>query len=234
MPDGAKILDLMDEIEQLPGYRFYYEDVKGLELSTYIFYANFNDMNRLITLVTTHPKFAHLFNPANKETLHTFGYDIVRRVHNFLASVASLVDHTQNIHKKLYKGTNLFPDYQDRVDRDFTNDIQVQFVQELREYSTHYKPPIIYYRTTWGKERQIVRRVYLDREKLKKFGFKAPARKYIATLTDDVDILQEVTIYRDKVLAFYEWFGSRQMEIHAAELKEFNDKQEELRRLYEE
>src|SRR5713101_7053156 len=97
MPDGAKIVDLMNEIEQLPGYRFYFEDFKGLDLSLYIFHANFKELHELITYITTDdPRTAKLYTVGNEEKLDAVGYDIVRRIHNFVASVKSLVDHTRN------------------------------------------------------------------------------------------------------------------------------------------
>lgn len=44
-------------------------------------------------------------------------------------------------------------------------------------------------------------------------------------------MLEVATSYRDKVIAFHNWFRSRQEEIHADELKELEDKKDELRAL---
>src|SRR5437870_888912 len=139
MPDGAKIVELMEEIEKLPGYRFYYEDFKGLDLSLYVFHTNFKELYALITGITTNPQAAQLYTVENQEKLYLVGYDIVRRIHNFVASVKSLVDHTRNTHRKLYKDTDLFPDYQERINTDFAHNPQSQFIQELREYAQHYR-----------------------------------------------------------------------------------------------
>jgi hypothetical protein len=232
MPDGAKIVELMNEIEQLPGYHFYYEDFKGLDLSLYIFHTNFKELFELITATTTNPQAAYLYTVENKEKLDLVGYDIVRRIHNFVASVKSLVDHTRNTHNKLYKGNNLFPDYQARINADFVHNPQSQFVQKLREYAQHYKAPIISFRTNVDKEGRPVRRVLISLDELKQFdSWKSVAREHLEALTDDFNILEEMTLYRDKVNAFYEWFGVKQMEIHASELKEFDGKRAELNQL---
>jgi len=42
-------------------------------------------------------------------------------------------------------------------------------------------------------------------------------------------VLEVATAYRDKVIAFHNWFRTRQEEIHADELKELDDKKDELR-----
>jgi hypothetical protein len=60
----------------------------------------------------------------------------------------------------------------------------------------------------------------------------APAKKYLRTIQEKVDVLEVATAYRDKVIAFHNWFRSRQEEIHANELKELDDKKDELRELY--
>jgi hypothetical protein len=39
--------------------------------------------------------------------------------------------------------------------------------------------------------------------------------------------------FHDKEVAFQNWFRTRQLEIHADELKELNDKKDELRELME-
>jgi len=48
------------------------------------------------------------------------------------------------------------------------------------------------------------------------------------TIGKEVDLLATVTNYYDKVLAFYQWFQSRQEEVIAADFRAFMDKQTEL------
>lgn len=149
-----------------------------------------------------------------------------------MASVKSLIDHTRRTYDKLYKDTDLLTDYQARLKTDFANNPQSQFIQKLREYAQHYKAPIISFRTNVDKEGRPVRRIFIPLDKLKQFdGWNAVARKHLEALKDDFNVLEEMTIYRDKVTAFYEWFGARQMEIHASELQEFDEKRAALNQL---
>jgi hypothetical protein len=68
-----------------------------------------------------------------------------------------------------------------------------------------------------------------DLQSFKKWS--APAKKYLRTIHEKVDVLEVATVYRDKVIAFHNWFRSRQEEIHANELKELDVKKDELRAL---
>ena len=59
-------------------------------------------------------------------------------------------------------------------------------------------------------------------------GWTSLATRYLDTVDEHVDLLQVATTYRNKVMAFCQWFQSRQAEIHAAEFQRFRDKETEL------
>jgi hypothetical protein len=158
--------------------------------------------------------------------------DIIRRLHNFVQSAMALVDHSRNLYNKLYLDTGRFPDYQARVNQDFAKDPLSKFVQDLRRYCHHYKAPNLSIRVTVTQEdgKQIEKKtVELLVEDLNTFpDWTSLAKKYLSSLDEAVNILEVATVYRNKVLRFYEWFQSRQTEIHAEEFERHREKQRQI------
>jgi hypothetical protein len=156
--------------------------------------------------------------------------DVIRLLHNYVASVMSLVEHTRRLYNKLYAAGNEFTDYQPRVDQEFVQDPLAQFVQCLRLYCQHYKAPNLDITVSWNQgDARPTRTVSLLVEDLKTFdGWTPVARKYLDTINEKIEIVTLATAYRDKVITFYQWFQSRQEEIHKEEIQRFRDKDREL------
>jgi hypothetical protein len=232
LSNGRRIVELGNEIEQLPGFKLYYQDLKGLDISLYIFNRNYTDLSNIITFITADPRGAMLHTVENRDKLEAFGYDVICRIHNFVAAAKSLVDHTHNLYDKLYGVNDLFPEYQERIDNDFKYDPLSKFVQDLRRYCQHYKSPIIMFTTTVDSNGSPIRTISIPLDNLQAFkDWSAPAKKYLRTIQEKAYVLEVATAYRDKVIVFHDWFRSRQLEIHADELKELDDKKDELRLL---
>jgi hypothetical protein len=232
LSDGRRIVKLGNEIEKLPGYKLYYQDLQGLDISLYIFNRNFADLSNIITFITQDPRGTMLHTVENRYKREALGFEVIRGIYNYVAAAISLVKHTRNLYRRLYGKNNLFPEYQERVDRDFTGDPLTGFIQDLRNYCQHYKSPIITFTTTADSNDQLIRRIALLLSDLQEFGeWKTLAKKFLATVQDRVDVMEVVTAFHVKETAFQDWFRSRQLEILADELKELDDIKDELRAL---
>jgi hypothetical protein len=227
----ASVGELMDQILAMPEYKLR-QDLLGLNTSIYIFDTNYTELRRIIEFLTDDPNGQLLTAAENRDRLHNVQVDVLRRLHNFVAATQSLIDHTRRLHTKLYSESGTFPEYQDQVEARFVNDPLSQFVQRLRQYCQHYKAPDIgikvsVRRTERGFDERRV--VFLGLDNLREFdGWNAPAKLYMDDLPEEVDVLEVVTQYRDKVIEFYRWFQSRQLEIHASDLARFEAKQTQL------
>jgi hypothetical protein len=231
LSQGHRILELGDEIEQLPGFKLDQEFL-GLDITLYIFHRNFVDLSTIITFLTTDPRAAKFYTVENRNKLNELGHEVICKIHNYVAAVLSLLEHTRNLYKKLYRGNNLFPEYQERIDKDFKFDPLSKFVQDLRRYFQHYKSAIIMFRTTLDNNGRPIRNISIPLDDLLAFkDWTEPAQNYLKTVQGRVDVLEVATAYQDRVIAFYNWFRSRQEEIHADELKELDNKKDELRNL---
>jgi hypothetical protein len=70
---GRRIVELGNEIEQLLGFKLYHQDLKGLDISLYIFNRNYTDLRNIITFITTDPRGAIFYTVENRYKLEEFG-----------------------------------------------------------------------------------------------------------------------------------------------------------------
>src|SRR5436305_5668290 len=233
MPDGRKIVELGEEIKKLPGYDIYFHHIKGLELSRYIFDKNYQDLTAILNFVTVDPRGNELHRVENKDKLNAFGYEIVCKLHNYIAAVETLVSHTRILHVRLCEKNNLFPDYDERVEIDFNNDPLAGFMQELRNYFLHEQSPDISFNTRIDSQRKPIRRASIPLKHLnEKKDWKARSHVFLQNLTDDVDILELSTTFKLKVTIFQDWFRMRLLEVFKEELALLDEKRAEMQKLY--
>ncbi len=229
MSRGLEILKLMRELRDMPEYELYTQ-LQGFSVSIYTFDKNYLELVKLISFLASDPKADYLFWLRNRDKLMLVMRDIIRLTHNYVAAALSLIDHTRRLYSKLYTEDGLFPDYQSRVRSEFAHDPLSQFVKGLRQYCQHYRAPNLYVTTTWkrGDERES-RTFNLHKDDLATFeGWSATARKYLDEVDEKVDILVVATEYREKVIAFYRWFQTRQAEIHSSDIRRFKEKEAQL------
>ncbi len=227
--NGKKIVTLINEFHELPEYALY-RSLTGFSISIYIFDNNYIQLKRQIEFLVNNPESGYLMDVRNRDLLEKSLSEVIRLLHNFVAAAMSLVDHTRNIYDKLYNGTGKFPDYQDRINKEFVNDPLVQFVHCLRQYCQHYRAPDISIQTSWNKnDGRSKKTIDLLKDDLKVFSsWNANASKYLNLIEKRVDVDELVGTYRKKVLGFHVWFNSRQKEIHKTEFDLLRKKEEEL------
>lgn len=228
MSRGKLILQLMQELQNMPEYQLFVQ-LQGFSLSIYTFDRNFVELQNFISFLANDPRADSLFWLRNRDKLMRAMNDVIRLLHNFVASALSLIDHTRRLYNKLYAEFGTFPDYQQRVNHDFAQDPLSQFVKCLRQYCQHYKAPNLDVTVSWkqGDERET-RTFNLLVEDLRTFDeWSSLAKRYLEGIDTKIEIVEVATEYRNKVIAFYEWFQSRQEEIHSDEFKRFREKERE-------
>jgi len=226
MSKGRQIVALIQEIQDSPEYELFIS-LRGFNISIFIFEKNFEDLNKLISMLTNDSKYQYLYSLRNRDKLHEVMAHIIRMIHNFVASSLSLIDHTRRVYKNLYEKTGKFEDYQTRIEIEFINDPLSQFIKGLRQYCQHYKSPDLSITTNWQQiNEKETRVVELLKDDLIAFeGWNVNAKAYLDSLDKKINIIEIAQIYRTKVLEFYEWFKNRQMEIHQEEFKTLHEKE---------
>ncbi len=235
MPVERKIVELGEEIKKLPGYDIYFHHIKGLELSRYIFDKNYQDLVAILNFVTVDPRGNELHRAEHKDKLAAFGYEIVCKLHNYIAAVETLVSHSRAIHVSLCEKNHLFADYDERVNTDFNNDPLAGFVQELRNYFLYEQSPDISFNTRFDSQGKLTRRAYIPLKHLhEKKDWKARSQVFLQNLTQDVDIVELATTFKLRVTAFQDWFRMRLLEVFKEDLALLDEKRAEMHKLYKE
>jgi hypothetical protein len=219
----------MHELTEMPEYHLVMQ-LQGLSMSIYTFDRNYQTLRNFITSLASNPRFDELFILRNRDRLMVAMNEIIRFLHNYVASALSLIDHTRRLHRRLYSESDKFADYHSRVTSEFARDPLAQFVKCLRQYCQHYKAPNLAVNESRNRgEERPIRTFNLLLEDLGTFdGWSSTAKMYLSAAGEQINVLEVATQYRDKVIDFYKWFQSRQGEIHADTLKQFRAKESEL------
>jgi hypothetical protein len=131
--------------------------------------------------------------------------EIIRLLHNYVAGVKSLVDHTRRIAKKLIDGDNLVT-YEQRVDSDFKDDPLTAFLHDLRNYLLHVSLPPV--RSTMRFSQNAIDSVVIElspQDLLHWDGWGKPSVQFIKAHTSGIPLASLVADYERKVFQFYEW-----------------------------
>ena len=141
--------------------------------------------------------------------------EITRMLHNFVASVSSLIDHTRIFYNEVYEEEKLMPGYDPRITDLFKNDGLCQFIKCLRNYCVHYRTPNIIFSVKVDNTRNVIAGgPTLERDALLCYqGWKPVAKAFINASTEPIDLAAVCSEYHVKVRTFYEWFRLEQAEI---------------------
>lgn len=208
---------IQDELVASEEYKLI-QRIRTFELSLEVFERNYRELDAAIgrhlpTDVAGIVRLTQDHANRNEEQI-----EITRLLHNFVAAALTLVDHTRVFHRELYATGNMIPDYQQQIDARFVNDGLANFVKCLRQFCQHYRLPLISTSLTIDAERgRIESGVRLRKSDLLQFSsWTAPARRFVDSMADEVDLHDLLNQYRQQILDFYRWFTAEQHRVHKA------------------
>ncbi len=220
------------------------EDSKGwkisnkidlLNISHYIFMGNYNQLKQGLELFQRKNIALKLWNIDNREKLTEFQTEVIRLLHNYLASVKSLVDHTRIIVRDLYEGEDFIQEYQKKVNECFLDWPLSCFTQDLRNYILHKGIPIVSASITFQDDDEVDNNIYLNKSSLLLWdNWSKKSKEYLNILDKRVKLCDIVNEYSKKVIYFYIWFGEQQREIHSQEFKETEELQKKFKEILNE
>jgi hypothetical protein len=142
----------------------------------------------------------------------------VRHLHNFLVASKSLVEHTRASIRGWYSGTELLRKYQDQVEKTFVNDPLVSFIEDLRDYCVHKSPIGIITHHRFGNDK-VSNFTYIHKDSILAWdSLSAGGRQFLLGFVSDVPMMEPITTYRDKVVAFRKWLRREIENYHAADI----------------
>jgi len=151
-----------------------------------------------------------------------FETEMVRLLHNYLASTSTLIDHTRK-HMKAYKNTSFLVEYNMRLARLVDADV-IDFMKRLRNFALHQSIP------PFGVSLQIapgeaVFEVFLDRAALlsEPSSWTVGAKRYMTSWpTDTQRVLPLIDEHSKLVGDLYGWLFAQYEGLHGAEIDERN------------
>jgi hypothetical protein len=209
-------LEEIEALQKTEGWRIH-QDMERLGWSFYIFQGNYHDL--LKDLHINYADFFVRFDVRNRAELHAFLKEIMRKFHNFVASALMLVDHTRNLSKKMYRGTQFEAVLDSEIEKRFKQNPQIQFVHRLRSYTLHCGLPEPSAVLSGTMEASLKMSITQLREW---DGWTKLARQHLQTCRDDEKIEDIATAYFKSVSDFHEWFFNNQKKLHEQAFAEAN------------
>ena len=224
--------ELQDELVASDAYKLI-QRLRTFDPSLHIFRRNFNAVENAIQshLPTTMQEMVRLAQ--NHEARNEDQIEIVRHLHNFVASALSLVDHTRVFYRELYEDKNLIAGYQDEIESRFVKHGLSNFVKGLRQYTQHYRLPTVATSLSMDIEQQTMKcGVSLRRDELLAFtSWSHAAKDFLGGCSESIELLDVLTQYRDHVNAFDAWFRGEQSVVHREDFEYHDKTMAEMKRL---
>lgn len=206
------ILQIMDQIEASEGLRRRTR-AKAWGYTFYAFSSNALELQQRLREYENPGR--ALAEAAITKSLANEQYraDLIRYLHNFLASAKSLIDHTRNFMYETYAGAPILIEYIDRVQTTFATSGNTQFVHDLRNYILHKEVPIIGERFTIKQGEPPVFTVGLNLYKMRRWDrWSAAAKNFMSMLPEHVRLAELIDPYVESVVRFHEWLSTRRKE----------------------
>jgi hypothetical protein len=248
----AEVNRRIAHLEALPAFQLK-EDLEALKRCLYTFGTNASEL-------ATHISNFLISHHIAREVPEDYVNELVKRLHNYLTSVSSLVDSQRVVmrhrwptargnaekcptcNRALPLTDNLsefeVQDYSDKLADAFETGERT-FMSKLRNYCTHYSIPLPQLSTTWTFERgvgsAIVNTLQLDRDKLLRWdSWGGPAKAFLTAQPEYFDLAPIVQRYVSAANEFAQWFWTEINDRSVTLRDELHTKSTELRLWHDE
>lgn len=118
--------------------------VQMMQINYILFRRNHEELNKLQKQFNMPMNFNELALQTNKgqEIAQDTILEFTRLLHNFLASSNMLIDVTRRWVEQQFKGSEFRIMYKDETSKKFTNNVQAQFLKDLRNFTLHRTLPL--------------------------------------------------------------------------------------------
>ncbi len=199
-----------------PG-KVFLDNRRRLDDTLHILHGNYAHLRLLLKQLEDPAKEIELMAEANREGLYAYLREVIRLLHNYLASVLTWVHHCRNAMRDQYEDHPFLEAYQAKVTADFATSGLHHFMQELRNEMLHHELITAPITSKWTPT-SFDTHVQLRRERLQGIDWNAEARSFVDSLTDDLNLEEVLDRYHRKVLEFHVWTVQEQVKIHKGEI----------------
>lgn len=212
-----------EEINAHPG-KIAHDNWSNLKV-TYsgIFVVNRSQLLALLDSPTKNDEliFELIQNVRSQRVKEAFQSEMLRMLHNYIASASSLVDHSRRFIRK-YSGSDFGKEY-DKKREAVAATPEHCFLKDLRNYLMHVGIPPIGYTITISRDGKETFIAQLTSSKLLEWDkWSKTARSYIEGSGDHVQLVPLITTHAAIIDTFYNWIFDQFGKIHGAEIEEVN------------
>ena len=218
-PFGTERDKRMAELEALPGFRLN-GDLTTLGRAGHVMSKNADELSKHAA------KFLQRRTMA-RDTTDEYANELVRYLHNYLASVYSLIEAQRVVMRHCWGEKSEFElgEYTEHRKASFETG-EAEFMTELRNYCTHRSIPLpgISTKFSWVKGGPTImeNKLTLDRDKLLEWKkWTAPAKEYLKAKDEKFDLLPVLYSYVTTASDFFSWFVNEINERNADAKAEF-------------
>lgn len=210
------------------------EALESLQLSHHILNANFQELRAIPDAFVRDRELASI---EARHATQLLLRDFVRRLHNYLAAVKTLVDHTRAFHARYGAAAELDTSLEERLQR-LREEPVVRFLQEFRNPVLHSRLPEIALTITdagGALRRQLTVAV---EELMSIHEWSKHARRFIESASEGyyednryVDLMTATSDYQSVISEFYNWYYVSVATAHATAIAEVTARRQELANL---
>jgi len=191
----------------------------------YIYQRNYQDLANIFAEMQKPEVFLPMWSMGNPLAIPALLDEVVRLLHNFVASAEMWVDHTRRLMRQAYNGTKIGQEYDREIQARFRNDLPTGFVKDLRNYTLHSELPAplanLYIVADQKSENgepasdgptpvSMTHSFILSRDTLlAAFDWTGRSRAYLLAAPKNIDIGQAVDLHHAQLQAFYLWLDER-------------------------
>jgi len=202
------------------------ESVKHFQWAIQIFNGNYKDLKRKLNRHNDFDFNLKLWGSG----LWNYQTEITRRLHNFSASIKTLIDVSRAF-KKTFDNKEFLLEYSIKVEDLFSSPLS-SFMQDLRRYIQHYRIPQV---TTISKShrdpplREV--KLIIAKDELLRFpGWTSKPKEFINNNPDGLNIDNVIDEYHQLANDFNKWFNKEVKLLLRQEYKFVASKKEEIRK----
>ncbi len=211
----SSFLDIRKAIKEHPGF-LGYQALESIRLSLDIFLDSIADLMRSIDLFVQEGDAPEFWTRPKKGQFNKLELHIRRGVFSTVTSAMALVDNSRNISKKINP-----PNYQLRIHNTFENSDEHRFIQDLRNFISHFRMIEADWKVSWSEEGKRTQFLLLPEKLLCWDGWTSLANKFIQQSPQGIDVKMLFGNYKTRVEDFHCWFHAEIERLSQPELDEY-------------
>jgi hypothetical protein len=191
----------------------------------FVFARNYEELKKLLLAAQSPDTFQKLWTEDKQEDMLLVKRELIRMLHNFIASAKTLVDHTRAVIEDWYSDTKFLEEYESEVQQRFVGNPVTGFIEELRNYALHFRLPITNARYTVAtdpatQEQVATQAFVLDKSELMQWSkWTSKGTPYLVSADVEIVVAEIADHYYQEIRGFHDWMMKRLEEIHSDEIE---------------